>query len=170
VEAFGIYGSPNSLSVLMDILRVKNPPPYLKDEVVLAMTAILDTQNQFYTILTRYLDDPSLVTALAMDEAESAQEFYKAAALKAGRKKPPTRLAKHAELLPPAAAALFRENNGAPLSRWILELPGDLCHSVAQTVLSETLLDDELSALDRLRLLIVHWAAHELRLWTKRMK
>jgi len=44
VDAFGIYGSPNSLTILLDILRGADPPPYLRDEVVLAMANILDTQ------------------------------------------------------------------------------------------------------------------------------
>jgi hypothetical protein len=60
--------------------------------------------------------------------------------------------------------------NGASLSRWILELPNDLVHTVAQMVLSEALLDDELMAFGLLKLLTVHWAAHELRLWTNSLK
>ena len=76
VEALGIYRSANSLSVLLDILRVADPPPYLRDEVTLAMSAILDTQNQFYSLLVRYLADNSLAVTLGMDEAESAFEFY----------------------------------------------------------------------------------------------
>jgi HEAT repeat protein len=171
VEAFGIYGSPNSLSVLMDILRVTDPPPYLRDEVVLAMSAILDTQNQFYPILVRYLEEPALAAILAMDEAEAAFEFYNSIMKKGMRKKSAAAgISWHAKNLQTASAALIRENNGAPLSRWILELPNNLCHVVAQLVLSETVLDDELSSHDRLRLLIVHWASHELRLWTNKLK
>ena len=37
-------------------------------------------------------------------------------------------------------------------------------------VLSEAALDNELRDYPRLRLLIVHWAAHELRLWTNKLK
>ncbi|MDR2370409.1 MAG: MFS transporter [Treponema sp.] len=171
VEAFGIYGSPNSLSVLMDILRVVDPPPYLRDEVVLAMSAILDTQNQFYPILVRYLEEPALAAILAMDEAEAAFEFYSSVMKKGMRRKSAAAAVSwHAKNLQAVSAALIKENNGAPLSRWILELPNDLCHAVAQLVLSETVLDDELSSHDRLRLLIVHWASHELRLWTNKLK
>jgi hypothetical protein len=172
VEAFGIYGSPNSLSVLMDILRVTDPPPYLRDEVVLAMAAILDTQNQFYPILVRYLEEPSLAAILAMDEAEAAFEFYNISLVRKGLRKKSNFavIAKHAKNLEAASAALVRDNDGALLSRWILELPDSLCPDIVQLVLSETVLDDELSSHDRLRLLIVHWASHELRLWTNRLK
>ncbi|MDR0601834.1 MAG: HEAT repeat domain-containing protein, partial [Treponema sp.] len=172
VEAFGIYGSPNSLSVLMDILRVVDPPPYLRDEVVLAMAAILDTQNQFYPILVRYLEEPSLAAMLAMDEAEAAFEFYNGILGRKGLRKKSglAAISKHAKNLDAVCSALVRDNNGAPLSRWILELPNVLCHAIVQIVLSETVLDDELSSHDRLRLLIVHWASHELRLWTNRLR
>jgi hypothetical protein len=173
VEAFGIYGSPNSLSVLVDILRVANPPPYLRDEVILAMAAILDTQNLFYPILVRFLGDESLTATLAMDEAEAALEYYNSThgGWKAVRKKPAlTFSAKQAKALQAAASAYAREKNGALLSRWIMELPDNLSHDVVQMVLSEAVLDDELSGHNRLRLLIVHWAAHELRLWTNKLR
>jgi MFS family permease len=173
VEAFGIYGSPNSISVLMDILKIADPPPYLRDEVTLAMAAILDVQNQFYPILVRFLEDQSLAQTLAMDEAESAYEFYTSAAGRGeGRKKDPAVAfrAKQARAFHGAVSAFARENKGALLSRWILEIPDDLAHAVVQIVLAEAVLDDELIAFNRLKLLIVHWAAHELRLWAKKFK
>ncbi|MDR1100582.1 MAG: MFS transporter [Treponema sp.] len=173
VQAFGIYGSPNSISVLMDILKISNPPPYLRDEVTLAIAAILDVQNQFYPILVRFLNDQSLAPALAMDEAEAAYEFYSSAFGRSrGRKKDPAfaLYAKQAKALTGAVTALVRENKGAPLSRWILEIPGDLAHTIVQIVLAEAVLDDELISFTRLKLLIIHWAAHELRLWTKKLK
>jgi MFS family permease len=175
VQAFGIYGSPNSLSVLMDILKSSDPPPYLRDEVTLAMAAILDVQNKFYRILVRFLEDQSLAPALAMDEAEAAWEFYTSSFGRGGgggRKKDPdfAFFSKQAKALHGAVAALVRENRGGPLSRWILELPDGIAHAAAQIVLSEAVLDDELIAFTRLKLLISHWAAHELRLWTKKFK
>jgi MFS family permease len=173
VQAFGIYGSPNSLSVLLDILKISDPPPYLRDEVTLAMAAILDVQNQFYPILVRFLDDQSLAPALAMDEAEAAYELYSASFGRGrGRKKDPAFafFAKQAKALPGAVSALVREGTGAPLARWILEIPDGLAHDIVQVILAEAVLDDELIILNRLRLLIVHWAAHELRLWVKKMK
>jgi MFS family permease len=173
VQAFGIYGSPNSLSVLMDILKISDPPPYLRDEVTLAMAAVLDVQNKFYPVLVRFLDDQSLAPALAMDEAEAAWEFCTASFGRGGgRKKDPdfAFFSRQAKALQGAVAALSRENRGAPLSRWILELPDDIAHAPVQIVLSEAVLDDELVVFNRLKLLISHWAAHELRLWTKQFK
>jgi HEAT repeat protein len=173
VQAFGIYGSPNSVSVLVDILKISDPPPYLRDEVILAMAAILDVQNQFYPILVRFLADHSLASTLAMDEAEAAYEFSVSGPGRArGNKKDPDFVffIKQSKALQGAVAAFVREKNGAALSRWILELPDSLAHDIVQIVLAEAVLDDELCALDRLRLLIVHWAAHELRIWTKKFK
>jgi MFS family permease len=173
VEAFGIYGSPNSISALMDILKISDPPPYLRDEVTLAMAAILDVQNQFYPILVRFRENQSLAPALAMDEAEAAGELYSAVFGRGrGRRKDPgfAFFTKQAKALPGAVSALVHENQGAPLSQWILEIPDGLAHDIVQIVLSEALLDDELAAFTRLKLLIVHWAAHELRLWIKKMK
>ncbi|MDR2619145.1 MAG: MFS transporter [Treponema sp.] len=172
VEAFGIYGSPNSLTILLDILRGAHPPPYLRDEVVLAMASILDTQNQFYPLLVRFLADESQVSTLAMDEAESAYEYY---ASVHGRKRVKkdsnlAEIARQAKALLPAVSAFVKETRGGPLSRWILELPDDIAHTIVQVVLSESVLDDELTGHRRLKLLIVHWVAHELRFWTNKIK
>ncbi|GHV55948.1 MFS transporter [Spirochaetia bacterium] len=173
VEAFGIYRSPNSLSVLLDILRSANPPPYLRDEVVLAMASILDTQNLFYPILVRFLEDETLAATLAMDEAEAAFEYYKSnlGNRHPDKKKPDLALiVNHAKNIQTTVSAYTREKNGAHLSRWILELKEDSDGAIAQMVLAEAALDDELIAHPRLQLLIVHWAAHKLRLWVNRLK
>ncbi|MDR1250976.1 MAG: MFS transporter [Treponema sp.] len=173
VEALGIYRSSNSLSVLLDILRVADPPPYLRDEVALAMSEILDTQDQFYSILVRYVAEPGMLATLAMDEVESAVEFYSAnlGGRKRQRKNPElAHIARHAKSLHTAVSVFIRDKNGVPLSRWIMELPEDFCQGIDQAVLSEAVLDDELAALNLLRLLIAHWAAYQLRLWTKNLK
>jgi HEAT repeat protein len=171
VEAFGIYASPNSLSALLDILIAANPPPYLRDEIVLAMSGILDTGNQFYSILVRYVQDNSLLHALAMDEAESAFEFYNSGLGGKNDRNPELALiAKHAENIQGAALAYIRDKNGAALARWIMELPEELCHTVVRIILCEAVLDGEFCVYDRLRLLIVHWAACELRAWTRKLK
>jgi MFS family permease len=172
VEAFGIYASPNSLSILTDILKTEDPPPYLRDEVVLAMSAILDTQNQFYPILVRFLENESLTAALAMDEAEAAFEYYHSTlGHRRTRGKPGAEgIAKHAKNLQAACSSYINDGKGAPLYRWILELPDNLVHAIVQIVLSEAVLDDDLSSHNRLKLLIVNWAAHELRLWTNKLK
>jgi HEAT repeat protein len=156
VEAIGIYGSPDSLSTLMDILRVTDPPPYLRDAVVLAMASILNIQNKFYPLLVRFLKDTTLAAAIALDEAEEAYEKFMS-----GRRgwAPP----KQAQDLQPAVAAYMKESKGELLSRWILDLPEEQVRDTIRTVLAEVVLDDDLCAYDRLKLLISYWAAHELR-------
>ena len=171
VEAFGIFGSPDSLSVLLDILKGANPPPYLRDAVVLAMSSILNIQNKFYPLLTRFLSDESLASTLAMDEAEIAFEYYMSVH---GRKR--NAVTRYAELdtkakaFQSAVVDYIKNFDASSLSRWILELPDDLVHPISRRVLAEILLDDEFMGNPRLRLLIVHWAAHGLRLWTNKLK
>jgi HEAT repeat protein len=173
VEAFGIYRSPNSLSVLLDMLRVPDPPPYLRDEVILAMANILALQSQFYKLLVRFLEDQTQIATLAKDEAESAVEYYRS--LHGGRKpaRRKTALAAgnaQAKSLEGAVSAYGRESQGALLSRWIWELPEGLCGPIVRVVLSEAVLDDELSTYGQLRLLISHWAARKLREWADQLK
>ncbi|MDR2739605.1 MAG: MFS transporter [Treponema sp.] len=170
VEALGIYGSPNSLSVLMDLLRVKDPPPYLRDAVILAMASILDIQNRFYPLLVRFLEDNFLAPVIAMDEAEEAYELFMSGrkGRRASRKESEGRFTtKQAKALQPAVAAYMNESKGGPLAQWILELPQDLVQEVIRVVLTELVLDDEFSSYGRLKLLISHWAAHQLRILTK---
>jgi HEAT repeat protein len=172
VEAFGIYASPNSLTVLLDILRGEDPPPYLLDEVIIVMAGILEIQNLFYPILVRFLADETQATMLAMDEIESAYEHYNSV-LGRKRSKKNTELAelqKQAKTFQVALPSYVKESNGAALSRWIHELPDDLCHTIVQVVLSEAVLDNELTNYPRLKLLIINWAANKLRQWTKRIR
>jgi hypothetical protein len=178
VESLGIYGMPESLYALVDILRGADPPPYLRDEVVLAMAAIVDTQNQFYRILVRFLAEPSLAPALAMDEAEAAFEFF---SFSLGGRKDNAKnnelplLKKQAADIQAAVLALTQDRNGSPLSRWIMKLP-DFAFSeepsfgVAQSVFSEFLLDSDIWSHRRMQLLISHWATYQIRIWTKRLK
>jgi uncharacterized glyoxalase superfamily protein PhnB len=169
VEAFGIYRSPKSLSTLLDILRGADPPPYLRDQVVLSMASILDIQNQFYHLLVRFLEDESLVVTLALDEAEAAVEFYNSAF--GGRKKRAlVEIGRQAKTLQTAVSAYVRDHTGALLSRWIQELPDEIADMQVKIILSEAVLDDELVILRRLQLLIAHWSARELREWTRRLK
>ncbi|MCL2477912.1 MAG: MFS transporter [Treponema sp.] len=172
VQAFGIYCAPNSLTILLDILRGVDPPPYLRDEVILAMASILDIQNKFYQLLIQFIADESQGSTLAMDEAEAAYEYYMSTL---GRKriKKDTQYAdlyKQAKAFQTAVNVFIKESNGSLLSHWILELPEDLCHTIVQVVLSEAALLDEFHNYPRLRLLIVHWTAHELRLWTNKLR
>jgi hypothetical protein len=171
-EALGIYGHPDSISVLLDILRVANPPPYLLDEVILSMASILDIQNKFYPLLIKLISDESLALTLAMDEAESAYEYSVSVhGRKRGKKNDTlTVLEKQAKALQPAVSDYVKNQDGRGMYRWLMELPDEVVHAVIQMVLSEAVLDNELISFPRLQLLIVNWAAHELRLWTNKLK
>jgi MFS family permease len=173
VEALEIYQSPNSVPVFIDILRQKDPPPYLGDEVVLAMAGILGTGKEFYPLLVRYLENESLAVILAMDEAESAVEYY-AATLggwkTAERKSRYRKSTAQARTLQGAVEAYIRDKNGVPLSRWITELPDDPEDNPIPFIFAEAVLDNELAVYNRLRLLICHWASRKLRDWADRYK
>jgi predicted MFS family arabinose efflux permease/HEAT repeat protein len=163
VEAFGVYGSPNSLSILADLLRAKNPPPYLLDTAALSMAAILGIENKFYPLLLRFLENPAQAAAIALDEAEAAYESFMSR--RRGwkfRRETGGISVKQAKALQGAVASYMRDSDGAPLARWILELPGDRAQEVVRTVLSEAALDDEFAAHDRLKLLIAYWSASRL--------
>lgn len=170
VEAFGIYASSDSLPALLDILKAANPPPYLRDAVALSMSRILDTQNQFYPILLRYLQDAALLPALARDEAESALEFFHSNihGKRRGKNSETALIARHAKSLEAAVCAYIDDKKGQPLSQWIQDMPGDICQDSVRQTLTDAVLDEELAAHERLRLLIVHWAAQKLRDWTKK--
>jgi hypothetical protein len=171
VEAFEIFGSPNSIPVLLEILRQKDPPPYLRDEVVLAVAGILGTGKEFYPLLVRYREDESLAPVLARDEAEAAVENYMAALggrKAAERKSRYKKSTAQAKALQEAVEAYIRDKNGVALSRWIAFLPDNSQApetGIIQTILAEVVLDDELAAHNRLRLLICHWASRQLRVW-----
>jgi MFS family permease len=172
VGAFEIYRSPNSIPVLLEILRQKDPPPYLRDEVVLALAGILGTGKEFYPLLVRYREDESLAPVLALDEAEAAVEYYMSAVggrKAAERKSRYKKSTAQAKALQEAVEAYIRDRNGVPLSQWIAALPDDPEDCVIQTILAEVVLDDELAAHNRLRLLICHWASRQLRSFCNRL-
>jgi len=135
----------------------------------LAIASILDTQNKFYKILARYTADNSLAVTLAMDEVEAACEFVNSAlnAKKKASKKNASAILSYAEKFNIAVSCYIKDKNGEEISRWILEFPNEYFKSgsVVKSVLSQAVLDGDLSVYDCLRLLIVHWAAHELRVW-----
>jgi len=171
-EAFGIYSAVDSLPVLLDILKEADQTPYLRDEVILAMANILDIQSKFYPLFVRFLADESLVQTLALDETEAAYEhFISVHGRKWAKKKPEiVALGQQAKAFNPAVVDYVKQSSGSHLSFWIQELPKDLVHEDVQIVLSEAVLSDELMNFARLKLLIVHWSAHELRLWTNKLK
>jgi hypothetical protein len=134
------------------------------------MADLLGTQRHFYRILDSYVADNSLAVTLAMDEAESALEYYNSVS-SGKRKNPKSADSSAAENFETAVSKFIKEKNGAALARWIIDLPDEYCHggSVVKTALSEAVLDDELCVHNCLCLLIVHWAAHELRIWVSKM-
>jgi MFS family permease len=172
-EALGMYRCAGSIPALLKILRGADPPPYLLDEVVLAIAAILETQKKFYKILVSYKKDNSLAVALAMDEVEATLEFVVSAGKNKKKDSKPgiAAVASHAENFQNAVSCYIKEKNGEELSRWILEIPDEYCKggSEIKSILTEAVLDAELSVHDCLRLLIIHWAAHELRLWAAKV-
>ena len=170
---------------MLDILQGANPPPYLRDEVVLAMAAILNTQRRFYHILVRFLAEHDLAPALAMDEAESAYEFFKTnlggrkgterKGVMRNKKDELALLSQKAESIQSAVSSFVHDHKAPALARWILELPDhpfsrDPSFAIAQTIFPEVLLDDTMQSYQRLNLLIIHWAAIQLRNWTNRLK
>ncbi|MCL1992405.1 MAG: MFS transporter [Spirochaetes bacterium] len=168
-EALGLYGNPNSLSVLLEILRGTDPPPYLRDEVILGMSGILGTDRLFYPVLIKFAANNSLAATLASDETEAAFEFYVSESKK---KKGGKKIAAgdagdiNAGGLKGAVFEYMQNKNGTELSRWIMGLPGE-SETIIRTILPEAVLDEELSAHDCLRLLISHWAACKLRAFAK---
>jgi MFS family permease len=173
-EALGRYRNVESIPVLLDILRRDNPPPYLRDEVILAVASILNIQKHFYKILVRYRDDNSLAVTLALDEVEYASEAVKSTlnGKKKISKEKSDMITSHAERFPAVVKNYIKENSGADFSRWISEVLDEYCGGagIVKPVLMEAVLDDALSVHNSLRLLIVNWAARELRNWAVKVK
>jgi MFS family permease len=176
VEALGIYALPDSLDTFINIIKNTDPPPYLLNEILLAMSAILGTQDQFYRILVRFIADPTLSLALALDEAESAAAYYKSTIgwRKGGKRKTELPLLeRQAGSLQEAVSSM--EQDGKVLSGWIQSLPAfafsdEPSFKTAQALFSEILVNDNLASQKGLRLLIVHWAACQIRIWTQMLK
>jgi len=172
VEAIGIFGFTDSLPMLLDLLRVPDPPPYLRDEVVMAMAGILDIENKYYSLLIRFLANESIAATLAMDEAESTYEYYVSVHGRKRNKKDPglVSLQNQAKAFQSAVSEYMQNLKGEPLYRWIMGLPDDLVNGSAQIILAEVTMDEVFMDLRRLKLLIVQWSANELRLWTNKLK
>ena len=178
VESLGLYRSADSLSALVGMLKDADPIPHLRDEVVLAMAEIVGVQNQFGRSLVRYLAEPALAPALAMDAAETAAEFFATnfGGMKTGRSKNKfAPLAEQARGIQAAVSALVHGENPAALSEWIRALPAAAfsdgpAFATTQTVFAQALLDAEAVSHERLWLLIAHWAAHQIRAWANRLR
>jgi hypothetical protein len=155
VEALGIYGSLNSLSTLIDTLRVQDPPPYLRDAVTLSIAGILNIENRFYPLLIRLHEGP----AIAMDEVEEACELFLSRRGRKSRRETGGITQKQAKALPEAVAAYVQDANGVPLSQWILDLGEGRVQDKVRLILSEVALDEEFASYNRLKLLVSCWAA-----------
>ncbi|MDR2966088.1 MAG: MFS transporter [Treponema sp.] len=174
-EALGYYHCPYSISILLDMLRGVDPPPYLREEVILSIASILGVQRFYYKLLVRYKENNSLLHTLIMDEAESAVEYFNTSL--AGKKKSAKdkleAIAGHADIFQDAVRVYIKENNGDMLSRWILEFPDESKKDdqhIINSIICETVVDAELNTHDSLRLLIVQWAARKLRTFIIRIK
>ncbi|MDR1867758.1 MAG: MFS transporter [Treponema sp.] len=172
VEALGIYHASASIVPLFNILITNKGSPYLENEIILALSNILNTRNQFYPIFVRFLDEPSLEVTLALDEAESAVEWYRATHGRWNpfRKKAMfVRISEQTKTLVSAISAFLNDSNPTLFSQWIVSIPSEECNVAVQWIFSETVLDENLAHIPKLRLLICHWAAHTLRVWTQRL-
>jgi hypothetical protein len=173
-ESLGYYRRAESIPVLLDIYRSDNPPPYLRDEVALALSSIIDTQRQFYKILVRYRNDRALFTVLAVDEVEYANEYVrsKMSGNKKISKDKVDAINSHADSFLKAVQDYVNENNGAELSRWISGFPEKYFHGneIIKSIFVEAVIDADLSVHNSFRLLIVNWAARELRNWSIKLK
>ena len=78
----------------------------------------------------------------------------------------------HAASFNDAVSCYIRDNNGTELSGWISGVPDEYSRSgkAVKQIFSEAVLDSELVLHNRLRLLIINWCAHELRMWALNLK
>ena len=171
-EALGIYHKIESVPVLLELMRGKNPPRYLRNEVILAIAAIIDTQKKFYKILAGFSENKSLAPTLAMDEVEATMEFVKTALAKKKNKLNADIIQFFAEKFQKSVEEMMRKGNCEEFSRWILEFPNEHSRTnpAVKLVFSEAVIDNDLNCYDCLRLLIVHWASQELRIWAAVVK
>jgi hypothetical protein len=147
---------------------------YLRDEAVLAMASILGTHGKFYSVLVKYTADNSLAFTLAMDEADSSVEFCRSALnkKKSSSGKALADITAHMDSFHKVIKEYMENRQGGVLSRWIMELPDEYCKGgiVTKMFLGDTVVNDEFNAYNCLRLLIVNWAAQELRIWAAKLK
>jgi MFS family permease len=172
-EALGMYRNSDSLACLLEILRNAEPFLFLRDEAVLAMASILGTQKKFYSMLIKYVANNSLAATLALDEVEASVEHCKSivGSKKKSRREEADKYSALVESYQEAARDYIENKDGSKLSRWIMELSEDgygyRGGHIAKAVLSEAVLDEEFHNYSCLRLMIVHWSAHLLRVMVK---
>jgi MFS family permease len=173
-EAIGMFHNPESIVCLFAILHDAEPHLYLRDEAVLAMASILGTQRKFYSILIKYVADNSLAVTLGMDEVESTLEYCKTTIEKKKRKLKNifSEIAASMGAFQTAAKEYMENKSGDQLARWIMQLSEENCRigSVARMAIAEAVLDEEFCSFNCLRLLIVHWAAQQMRIMSVKAK
>jgi hypothetical protein len=159
---------------LLGLLEDKDPPPYLREEITLAMAKILGTEDEFYPLLVRLREDSTLAATLANDEAEAAIEHFlslhgswKRIARHSGTNPVLAMQAAAADTLMGAVSQCMLFDDGAPLARWLENLPDPIGDPILRIVFAQTVLFEDLSSFDRLRLLICQWACGLLRTWTE---
>ena len=172
-EALGIFHNVESIPVLLEILRGKDQPPYLRDETILSIAAIIDTQKKFYKVLAKYSKeeaaaaDDSLAVTLAFDEVEATHEFIKTTLNKKRASRDQiSRISAYAGKLNHAVMGYAQKKKGEKLSQWIMDIPREFSKATdaLRAIICQTVLDRELNEIDCLRLLFIDWAAQELRI------
>jgi hypothetical protein len=173
-EALGFFRNVESLFVLIEILRKSEPHLYLRDEAVLAMALILGTHRKFYSLLLKYVADNSLALPLAMDEVDSSLEYCRKNL--SGKKKEVyneyAEINYHIDSFHHVVKEYMENKKGEELSRWIMEIPEEHCKGgiVTKMFLAEAILNEEFTDYNCMKLMIVHWAAQELRIWAAMLK
>lgn len=155
VYALELFARPSSLAVLLDLFRREAPPPYLRDEVILALSGILGFLDGFYPEYVSWLEQPGIALTLAFDRLDSVVERHAGSVRRRGN------LAFGIEELRAALAALMEKGEGAGFSRW-LHIHKTRSAGVADALLAEAALDGDLVSNERFRFLLSFWAIAEL--------
>jgi HEAT repeat protein len=122
-SAIESFGRASSVPALVAALKNEAPPPYVFDEIVLAMAGILGGLRGFYLLYSRYSSDAADGIAALMDTLETPE-------LEGFRQK---------------ASAFIRDgSNGDTVARAIVD--SDFTDTGTATILAEASLDDELAA------------------------
>lgn len=155
VAAVELFGKESSLSCLLDLLRREAPPPYLRDEVVLAISGILGFLDRFYAAYIDYLDGSGGGTVLIADQIEASAERY------GSKVRRHRAAAQRIEALKDAVGVYMERGDGIALSRWI-HGAANPTGSVAVPLFAEAAVDADLSCFERFRFLLAFWASTKL--------
>ncbi len=156
VAALKTLGLRSSIGVLLDALRRDDPPPYLRDEIILALADIIDIGPRFYPVFATYLSDPDLESVLALDELEANRP------IKNGKTLSREEGGAAFDRLKSAIALLIEKGDGAAFSRWVYSLKSGE-KDLIPNLLAEAALEDDLIQYGRFRLLLACWAAYQIK-------